>query len=113
MRHARSAGRALQQKVTVGALEPSEPRRRRLVGGANGNGTRTSGIPCGANRKRIGTAKLGDRDKRDPLPAIGPEPAVSGAAPAVSLSQDPVKARRFLGCSLVAGARSLHPQTRW
>src|SRR5262245_54334168 len=36
-----------------------------------------------ARRKRIGTAKLGNRDKRDPLPAIGPELAVSGSDSAV------------------------------
>ncbi len=41
---------------------------RRLVGGANG--IRTSGTPCGANRKRIGTARFGNRDK----------PAAVGAA---------------------------------
>ena len=67
----------------------TEPRRCRLVGGANG--TRASGIPCGANRKRIGTAKLGNRDERDQLPAIGPELAVSGSDSAVPLSQDPRK----------------------
>jgi hypothetical protein len=77
------------------------------------NGIRTSSIPCGANRKRIGTAKLGNRDKPDQRPAIGPELAVSGPDSAVPLSQDPAKARRFLGCSLVAGAKSLQPQTTW
>jgi hypothetical protein len=80
-------------------------------GGANG--IRTSSLPCGANRKRIGTAKLGSRDKPAQLPAIGPEPVVSGPDSAVPLSQDPAKARRFLGCSLVAGAKSLQPQTGW
>src|SRR5262245_52681401 len=54
---------------------------RRLGGGANG--IRTSSTPCGANRKRIGTAKLGNRDEREQLPAIGPELAVSGPDSAV------------------------------
>ena len=66
-----------------------------------------------ANRKRIRTAKLGNRDKRDRLPAIGPELAVSGSDSAVPLSQDPAKAREFLGWSRVAGAKSLQPQTSW
>src|SRR5262245_64839710 len=66
-----------------------------------------------ARRKRIGTAKLGNRDKRDPLPAIGPEPAVSGSDSARPLSQDPAKTRGFLGGSRGAAAKSLQPQTRW
>jgi hypothetical protein len=70
-------------------------------------------LPSGANRKRIGTAKTGNRDERHPLPVIGLELAVSGSDPAVPLSQDPAKARRFLGCSLVAAAKSLQPQTTW
>jgi hypothetical protein len=49
-----------------------------------------------ANRKRIRTAKLRNRDKRDQLPAIGPELTVSGSDSAVPLSQDPAKAREFL-----------------
>ncbi len=68
---------------------------------------------CGANRKRIRTAKLGNRDKRGQLPTIGPELTVSGSDPAVPLSQDPAKAREFLGWSRVAGAKSLLPQTGW
>jgi hypothetical protein len=74
---------------------------------------RTSNTPSGANRKRIGTAKTGNRDERHPLPVIGLELAVSGSDPAVPLSQDPAKARRFLGCSRGAGAKSLQPQTTW
>ena len=66
-----------------------------------------------ANRKRNRTAKLDNRDKRDQLPAIGPELAVSGSDSAVPLSQDPAKAREFLGWSRVAGAKSLQPQTGW
>ena len=69
--------------------------------------------PRGANRKRIGTAKLGKRDERDQLPPIGPELAVSGPDSAVALPQDPAKAREFLGWSRVAGAKSLQPQTTW
>ncbi len=84
---------------------------RRLVGGANG--IRNSSPPRGANRKRIGTAKVGDRDKRDRLLAIGPELAVSGSDSAEPLAQDPAKAREFLGWSRVAGAKSLQPQTGW
>jgi hypothetical protein len=37
-----------------------------------------SNIPQGANRKRIGTAVLGNRDKPAQLPAIALELAVSG-----------------------------------
>jgi hypothetical protein len=59
-------------------------------------------LPSGANRKRIGTAKFGNRDERDPLAAIGPEPAVSGADAAPPLSQDPAKARELSG--MVAGS---------
>jgi hypothetical protein len=66
-----------------------------------------------ANRKRIGTAKLGNRDKRDPLPSIGPELAVSGSDSAVPVSQDPAKAREFSGWSRLAGAKSLQSQTCW
>ena len=66
-----------------------------------------------ANRKRIGTAKLGNRDKRDPLPAIGPELAVSGSDSAVPVSQDPAKPREFSGWSRLAGAKSLQAQTCW
>ena len=33
---------------------------------------------CRANRTRIGTAELGNRDEHARLPAIGPELAVSG-----------------------------------
>jgi hypothetical protein len=80
-------------------------------GGANG--TRTSSISCGANRERIGAVKAGNGDERDPLPAIGPEPAVSGPDADVSLSEDPAKARRFLGGSPVLGAQSPQPQTSW
>ena len=69
--------------------------------------------PAGANRKRIGTAKLGNRDERDQPPPIGPEPAVSGSDSAVPLSQDPAKAREFLAWSRGAGAKSLQPQTGW
>src|SRR5262245_58442962 len=72
-----------------------------------------SNIPQGANRKRIGTAKLGNRDKRDATPAMGPELAVSGPDSAVPAPQDPAKAREFPGGSLVASAKSLQPQTRW
>ena len=69
--------------------------------------------PDGANGKRIGTAKLGNRDKRGQRLAIGPELGVSGPDSAVPLSQDPAKAREFLGWSRVAGAKSLQPQTEW
>ena len=72
-----------------------------------------SGIPSGANRRRIGTVELGKRDERDQLPVIGPEPAVSGSDSAVPPSQDPAKAREFLGGSRGAAAKSLQPQTRW
>ncbi len=75
-----------------------------------------SGLGVGsaeANRKRIRTAKPGNRDKRDQLPALGPELAVSGSYSAVPLSQDPAKAREFLGRPRVAGAKSLQPQTGW
>ena len=83
----------------------------RTRGGAHG--TRTSGIPCGANRKRIGTAKPGNRDKRDQLARIGLELAVSGADSAGPLSQDPAKARGFLGGPRVAAAKSPETQTGW
>jgi len=66
-----------------------------------------------ANGRRIETAKLGNRDKRAQLPAIGPELAVSGSDQAVLLSQDPAKAREFLGRSRGAAAKSLQPQTSW
>jgi hypothetical protein len=62
-----------------------------------------------ANQKPIGTAKLGNRDEPAQLPAIDPELAVSGPDSAGPLSQDPAKARGFLGWSPVAGAKSLHP----
>ena len=52
-------------------------------------------VPSGANWKRIGTAKLGNRDERHRLAAIGPELAVSGSDSAVPLFQDPAKAREF------------------
>jgi hypothetical protein len=100
-------------RTVSGSVVPrrNEPRRLRLVSRANG--TRTSRIPSGANRKRIGTAKLGNRDERDPLPAIGPELAVSGSDSAVPPSQDPAKTREFLGYSRGAAAKSPKPQTRW
>ena len=66
-----------------------------------------------AHLGRNRTAKLGNREQRDQLPAIGPELAVSGSDSAVPLSQDPAKAREFLGGSRSAGAESLQPQTRW
>ena len=75
--------------------------------------TAGSGTPCGANRKRIGTAELGNRDKHDPLAAVGRELAVSGPDSAGPLRQDPAKARRFLGCSRGAAAKSPQPQTGW
>ena len=66
-----------------------------------------------ANRKRNRTAKLGNRDKRDQLPAIGPELGVSGSDSPVPPSQDPAKTREFLGWSRGAGAKSLQQQTSW
>ena len=66
-----------------------------MTGGANG--VRTFGTPCGANRKRIGTAKLDNGDERHPLAAIGPEPTISGPDSAESLSQDPRETREFSG----------------
>lgn len=50
--------------------------RRRLVCGANK--IRNFQRSLWANRKRMGTAKPGNRDRRDPLLGIGPELAVSG-----------------------------------
>ena len=50
------------------------------------------------------TSLDGNRDKRDQLAAIGPELVVSGSDSAVPLSQDPAKAREFLGRPRVAGA---------
>ena len=97
----------------LGQLAPrlNEPRRRRLVGGANG--IRTSSIPYGANRKRIRTAKIGNRDKRGPRRLIGLKLAVSGLDALRPLCQNPAKAREILGLSLVAGAKSLQPETGW
>jgi hypothetical protein len=77
------------------------------------NGMRTSSTPCEANRKRIGTAKIGGRDERDPRPAIGLERAVSRPDWPVPLSQDPAKSRDFPGWSEPAAAKSLQPQTGW
>jgi len=81
----------------------SRPRRRGLVSGANG--VRTSRIPCRANRKRIGTAELGNRDERHPLPAIGPKLAVSGPASAVPLSPRPRESAAFSRMLTVSGRK--------
>jgi hypothetical protein len=66
-----------------------------------------------ADRKRTGPTTSRTRDKRDQLPAIGPELAVSGSDSAVPPSQDPAKTREFLGWSRVAAAKSLQPRTSW
>ena len=58
-----------------------------------------------ANRGRNRTAKLGNRDKRDQLPGIGPELAVSGSDSAVALSQDPATTRGFPGWSTGSGCK--------
>src|SRR5262245_55643540 len=86
-------------------------RSSRLTNGSPPCGRRGGG--CEPYERMQRPAKVGNRDERDPLPAIGPKLAVSGPDSAAPLSQDPAKARRFLGCSLVAGAKSLQPQTRW
>jgi hypothetical protein len=94
---------------------PSLGRSSRAPGVASGAIQKRSGVAsfAEANRERTGTAERDNRDQRDQLPAIGRELAVSCSDPAGPLSQDPAKARRFLGWALVAGAESLQPQTGW
>jgi hypothetical protein len=49
------------------------------------------------SRRQIRTAKLGNRDKRDPLPTVGPELAVSGSDSAAPLAQNPARQREIHG----------------
>ncbi len=66
-----------------------------------------------ANEKRIRTAELGNRDKRDQPPPIDPKLAVSGSDSVAPPCQNPAKAREILG--LVPGVRAKPPQpeTEW
>ncbi len=68
---------------------------------------------AGANRGRIRTAQLGNREKRGPRRILGPEPPVSGSDTRGLDGQDPAESRGFLGLFPNAGAKSLQQQTEW
>jgi hypothetical protein len=86
------------------------------AGAANGRRTVTTALRppfAGANRKRTGTAQLGNRDKRASRRKLRPEPSVSGPGSSRLNSQDPAKSRSFLGPYPKAQGESPHHETRW
>ncbi len=66
-----------------------------------------------ANRKRIRTAQLANREKRGLLRLRGLEPAVSGSDAREPDRQNPAESRELLGVFPGADAKSLQPQTKW
>ncbi len=71
------------------------------------------GLVDWANRKRIGTAQLGNRDKLVSRRYWRPEPAVSGPGWPRPNSQHPAESRSFLGLYPSVRRKSLQQQTRW
>ena len=57
------------------------------------------GTEQGESGSRIRTATIGNRERREPRRLIGLELAISGSNSLGPLSQNPAKAREFLGLS--------------
>ena len=70
-------------------------------------------FPSGANRKRIRTAELGNRDKRATRRPLIPEAAVSGSDSPDRNRQNPAESREFLDLNSDVSGESLPTQTQW